>query len=201
MRRAPHHFEPRFPFRSAWLRPCLSRPWSCFGRTGASVVARGCRRSQAKGMLERAGDALTAAGRAVIAGAGEFNYPESSRATSSTGRSAQAAAILPRDQGIEGGYLIVRFKSFLGTVLSMAAGTTRPVSAKERIKPRAITTAARRAYRRCEADLIDIQVDAAIRKEQPLFSVEELGGERPSPWRSGPLRWWSTVGSWAPPGS
>ena len=39
-----------------------------------------------------------------------------------------------------------------------------------------------------EADLIDIQVDAAIRKKQVLFSVEELQAIGPSRWRSGPRR-------------
>ena len=70
-------------------------------------------------MLERAGDALAARGRDIIAGAGEFpNYPEEqSRDELDRKLSAQAAALLPHDRGIEGGYLVLRFKSFLGTVL------------------------------------------------------------------------------------
>ena len=32
---------------------------------------------------------------------------------------------------------------------------------------------------RCETDLIDIQVDAAIRKQQKLYSIGELEGDSP----------------------
>ena len=40
--------------------------------TGASVVAREHRRSEAKVLLDRAGDELAARGRGIIARAGEF---------------------------------------------------------------------------------------------------------------------------------
>ncbi len=45
--------------------------------TGASVVARERRRSEAKGLLEEIGNELAIRGRDIIAGAGEFpNFPE-----------------------------------------------------------------------------------------------------------------------------
>jgi two-component system, NtrC family, sensor histidine kinase HydH len=149
--------------------------------TGASVVARERRRSEAKGLLDRAGDELAARGREIIARAGEFpDYPEEpSRAELDRELSAVATAILTRRDGIEGGYLVLRFKSFLGT----AAREVRPrrhaiEKAKQKSEPR---TQGRGESRLppLEADLIDIQVDAAIRKKQVLFSVEELEGDRP----------------------
>jgi two-component system sensor histidine kinase HydH len=149
--------------------------------TGASVVARERRRADAKWMLEQAGDALAARGRDIIAGAGEFpNYPEEqSRDELDRTLSAQTAALLPRDQGIEGGYLVLRFKSFLGTVL---LGNGGPRAKDENKKEKAKSRDQERGEASLpplEAPLIDIQVDAAIRKKQPLFSVEELTGDRP----------------------
>jgi two-component system, NtrC family, sensor histidine kinase HydH len=149
--------------------------------TGASVVARERRRSEAKGMLERAGDALAARGRDIMAGAGEFpNYPEEqSRDELDHELSTQAAALLPRDRGIEGGYLVLSFKSFLGTVL-LGSSPSRKEAAKKKKEVEPRDHGRREAsLPPLEADLIDIQVDAAIRKKQPLFSVEELTGDRP----------------------
>ena len=122
--------------------------------TGSAVVARERRRSQAKDLLELAGTELAARGRDLIARAGDsFDYPEErlreelDRQLSST--TSHALATFSGIE-IEGGYFVLRFKSFLGTALP-----------------------------ELEADLIDIQVDAAIRRKQVLFSVEELEGERP----------------------
>jgi two-component system, NtrC family, sensor histidine kinase HydH len=149
--------------------------------TVALLDARERRRSEAKGMLERAGDALTARGRDIIAGAGEFpSYPEEqSRDELDRALSAQAAALLPRDQGIEGGFLVLRFKSFLGTVL-LGGGQSRKKaeSEKDQVESRG-QVRGEASLPPLEAPLIDIQVDAAIRKKQPLFSVEELTGGRP----------------------
>jgi two-component system sensor histidine kinase HydH len=131
--------------------------------TGAAVVARERRRSEAKAVLDLAGDDLARRGLGIVARAGEFpDYPdETSLAALDRELSAQATAALESRDGVEGGYLVLRFKSFLGTAVS------RPE---------------RRAGSRLpslEADLIDIQVDAAVRKRQVLFSVEELEGDRP----------------------
>jgi hypothetical protein len=72
--------------------------------TGASVVAREHRRSEAKGLLDRAGDDLAALGREIIARAGEFpDFPdEQSRAEVDRELSARAAAALARHEDIEG---------------------------------------------------------------------------------------------------
>lgn len=149
--------------------------------TGASVVAREHRRSEAKGILDRAGDELVARGRTIIAGAGEFpNFPEpQSREALDARLREQAAAVLARERGIEGGYLVLRMESFLGTVL-LGQGPRRP-GADEKAQRTGPTTHGRgeESLPPLEADLIDIQVDAAIRKKQVLFSVEELAGDRP----------------------
>ena len=132
-------------------------------------------------MLERVGDALAGRGRDVIAGAGEFpNFPESqSRDELDRELSAQAAPLLSRDQGIEGGYLVLRFKGFLGTVLLGGVPARNGADEKKHeLEPRDRGRGEASLPPR-EADLIDIQVDAAIRKGQALFSVEELGGDRP----------------------
>jgi two-component system, NtrC family, sensor histidine kinase HydH len=147
--------------------------------TGAAVVARERRRADAKGMLERAGDELTTRGQNIIARAGEFpSFPEAqSRDELDSELSAQAAASLPHDRGIEGGYLVLRFKSFLGTHL-LEENSSR--KSDEKVEPEPAKQGRGEAsLPPREADLIDIQVDAAIRKGQALFSVEELGGDRP----------------------
>jgi two-component system sensor histidine kinase HydH len=149
--------------------------------TGASVVARERRRSETKEMLERVGDALAGRGRDIIAGAGEFpSFPESqSRDELDRELSAQAAPLLARDRGIEGGYLVLRFKSFLGTVL-LGGDAARKGADEEKQGLEPVDRGRGEAsLPPREADLIDIQVDAAIRRKQALFSVEELSGERP----------------------
>src|SRR3954447_19736294 len=85
--------------------------------TGASVVAREHRRSEAKSLLDRAGNDLAARGREIIARAGEFpDFPEEQpRAQLDRELSTKAAAALGRHGNIEGGYFVLRFKSFLGT--------------------------------------------------------------------------------------
>ena len=151
--------------------------------TGASVVARERRRSQAKELLEHAGNDLAARGRTLIAQAGEFpDFPdESSREELDRELSKTASAALANYRGIdiEGGYLVLRFKSFLGTAPfkanhagdGLARGNTqRPPAENERAESR---------LPELEAALIDIQVDAAIRRRQVLFSVEELESPRP----------------------
>ena len=147
--------------------------------TGASVVARERRRSEAKRMLERMGDVITARGRDIIAGAGDFlNFPEvQSRDGLDRELSAQVSATLPRGEGIDGGYFVLRFRGFLGTVLE---GGPAPHEASKKNDPATADYGRGEAsLPPLEAPLIDIQVDAAIRKKQPLFSIEEIAGPRP----------------------
>ena len=111
------------------------------------------------------------------------DFPEDpSRAALDRELTAKATAVLARHAGresIEAGYLVLRFRSFLGTAdtkwkpTGIAGGRANekadPITegrGESNLPPR-------------EADLIDIQVDAAIRKKQVLFSVEELEGDRP----------------------
>jgi two-component system, NtrC family, sensor histidine kinase HydH len=149
--------------------------------TGASVLGREHRRSAAKELLNRAGQELAAQGQASMAQEGGFlEYPdEQSRDALDRELSRKAAQVLSDYDGIEGGYLVLRFKplgaSFLGTVLlkdrllqKPNEGARQPDEGRDRSSLPPL-----------EADLIDIQVDAAIRKKQVLFSVEELTDVHP----------------------
>jgi two-component system, NtrC family, sensor histidine kinase HydH len=152
------------------------------GTTVALLDARERRRLEAKGMLERTGDELASRGRKIIASAGEFsfNFPEEqSRDELDEALFAQAKALLPREQGMEGGYLVLRYKSFLGTV-RFGGGPSREGAdeKKQRVETRDLGRG-EASLPPLEADLIDIQVDAAIRKKHVLFSVEELTDIRP----------------------
>ena len=149
--------------------------------TGASVVARERRRSEAKELLSRAGEELAERGYPIIAGAGEFpDYPEEpSRADLDRELSICSAAALAGHAGVEGGYLVLRFKSFMGT----ASNKSKPASGaseKSATEDRAAPGRGASGLPPLEADLIDIQVDAAIRKRQVLFSVEELESDPPA---------------------
>ncbi len=151
--------------------------------TGAAVVARERRRSQAKELLEHAGDDLAARGRELIARAGDFpDFPEEpSRKELDRQLSATATQALANYPGIEiqGGYLVLRFKSFLGTAPPRGKPALNGIElAPEKSEPPA-QGRGESSLPELEADLIDIQVDAAIRRRQVLFSVEELEGERP----------------------
>ncbi|MGZ5952262.1 MAG: two-component system sensor histidine kinase NtrB, partial [Isosphaeraceae bacterium] len=83
----------------------------------ASVVAREQRRSEAKNLLNLAGTNLADRGIQIIARGGEFpDFPEeASRSRLDRELSTQAVAALADHEGIEGGYFVQRFKTFLGT--------------------------------------------------------------------------------------
>src|SRR3954447_10511187 len=146
--------------------------------TGASVVAREHRRAEAKGMLEQAGTELEARGRAILAEVRPF--PESPEAQSreevERKLSATASESLSRYEGIEGGYLVLRFKRLLGTYLLKNGPASSRVGPAERGAQSPARGHGEAGLRPREADLIDIQVDAAIRRKQVLFSIEELEG-------------------------
>ncbi len=151
--------------------------------TGASVVARERRRSEAKDLLDLAGDRLAASGRDRIVQAGRFpDFPDiESRDMLDRDLTERANNVLSRFDGIEGGFLVVRFKSFLGTASPKGGAEASRGTAD----PQSVGGVWGGEHRRSslpplEADLIDIQVDAAIRKRQVLFSVSELGGDHPS---------------------
>jgi signal transduction histidine kinase len=148
--------------------------------TGAGVVARERRRSEARDLLEKAGAQLVARGGTIMADARQFpDFPDEHSREELDHRLAEAAmATLSPHEGVEGGYLVLNFKSFLGTYLSKP-GARREGS--DRAETNDLLAGARGESRLppLEADLIDIQVDAAIRKRQVLFTIEELADPRP----------------------
>ena len=145
--------------------------------TGASVVQRERRRSAAKGVLDRAGKDLDSTGCEFIARAGEFpEFPEErTRIELDNELRARTTQSLAGYQGVEGGYFVLRFKSFLGT--ATLAGNE--LASKTTASKQPANGRGESSLPPLEAPLIDIQVDAAIRKKQVLFSVEELDGPRP----------------------
>jgi len=149
--------------------------------TGASVVARERRRSEAKNLLNLAGTNLADRGIQIIARGGEFpDFPEeASRSRLDRELSTQAVAALADHEGIEGGYFVQRFKNFLGTA-ALTGKITKTVietAGSQSLEPTPAWNET--SLPSLEADLIDIQVDAAIRKRQVLFSVEELEERSP----------------------
>jgi two-component system, NtrC family, sensor histidine kinase HydH len=149
--------------------------------TGASVLERERRRSKAKESLELAGKDLASRGREFIARAGEFpEFPEEpSRAELDRQLSAKATEALAKYDGIDGGYLVLRFGSFLGTAATKGRPSGNAVEHSSEKTDEPAHGRGDSGLPALEADLIDIQVDAAIRKKQTLFSVEELADERP----------------------
>jgi signal transduction histidine kinase len=149
--------------------------------TGASVVARERRRSDAKDMLDRAGTDLANLGNQIMARSGEFpDFPEAaSRTELDRALSVQAGKVLSRQSGIEGGYWVRRFGSFFGTVLLKSDITRQVIGQTPDESEKTVRGRNEASLPSLESDLIDIQVDAAIRKKQILFSIEELEGERP----------------------
>jgi signal transduction histidine kinase len=149
--------------------------------TGAQVVARERRRAEAKGSLNKAGDLLAASGSEIIGRAGGFpSFPETRlQSTVDLELSARAVSALTGFDGIEGGYYVLAYKSFFGTTPAPSGKDAR-VRGIEVQEPRADGMMGQPSLPPAEADLIDIQVDAAIRKKQVLFSIEELVGNNPA---------------------
>jgi two-component system, NtrC family, sensor histidine kinase HydH len=152
--------------------------------TSAAVVAREGRRVSSRDLLDRAGEALAgrAVARALLAGAPRFPYRMDRGEWDELDRrlADEAAAALEPFEGVEGGYFL-RDHKFLGAVPPAAP---RPPEPKKKARPdpkkKAPPEPKRAGPRRQpgppprEADLIEIQVDAAIRKDQVLFVVEDV---------------------------
>src|SRR5262249_48680531 len=132
--------------------------------TGASVVARERRRSEAKTLLDLAGKDLATRGRAIIARAGEFpEFPEGqSRGDLDQELSIQAAAALDQHRDVDGGYFVKRFKRFFGTAHLHHPPTGKEADGKKQTPRPPAYPRDQPTLPPLEADLIDIQVDAAI---------------------------------------
>jgi signal transduction histidine kinase len=149
--------------------------------TGARVVEREHRRSEAKLLLDRAGKGLADRGRdAIAARAGRFpEFPEQFvREQLDRNLTATARAVLAQHEGVEGGYFARDFDAFLGTVPSHSTATASPTADV----PMSIEDSPHRRGESnlpgLEAGVIEIWVDAAMRKNQVLFSIAEVEEER-----------------------
>jgi signal transduction histidine kinase len=149
--------------------------------TGASVVARERRRSDAKILLDQADDRLAERGRDAIAQTKDFpNYAdESDRTRLDKKLGAEATEALAEYRGAQGGYFVSSYDSFMGTNV-LHPGSSDDSAAAARTGD--VAPPARRGQENLpplENELIEILVDAAIRKRQPLISVQELEGSSP----------------------
>ncbi|WP_074315647.1 ATP-binding protein [Singulisphaera sp. GP187] len=138
--------------------------------TSTSVIDRERRRGSAKGVLDRAGEELAKRGTSVLVRAPRWpdyldpaDWDELDRDLS-----VQAAEALAPFDGVEGGYYVRDFNRFLGAAFPSAPPPPPPPPPQYEVVPHG----RRPGPPRSEAELIEIQIDAAIRKKQSLFVVE-----------------------------
>jgi signal transduction histidine kinase len=138
----------------------LASLWS----TGASVMARERRRASAGELLAGACDSLASRGRQVLANAPRWPYEWSPDEWDDLDRRMirESATALGSFDGIEGGYFLRDQKRFLGA--SFPTESKKP--GRERLGQQGPPPR--------EFDLIEIQADAAIRKNQALSVVVEI---------------------------
>ncbi len=135
--------------------------------TGASVMAREGRRASAGDILARAGNALTRRGEGLLAttprGFEIVSPGEWDDLDRRLGEGATQA--LRAFDGVEGGYFLRDQKRFLGAAFpgEPASKTKKARDRKGQLGPPPR-----------EVDLIEIQADAAIRRNQPFFVVEDV---------------------------
>ena len=141
----------------------LATLWS----TSAAVLARERRQASAGMVLARAGAALGERGKGLLATApGEFDELDRREWEDLDRRLAgESAGALGPFEGVEGGYFLRDRKKFLGTAFPTGPG--RPPSSKARRDGRGPHGPPPR-----EADLVEIQADAAIRLNRDLLVVE-----------------------------
>ena len=156
--------------------------------TGAAVVARERKRSEARALLDLADDQLADRGHPAIARARDFvrDFPyytdrtELQQLDHDLVEASRRALENPKFRGIEGGYFVQGYGGvFMGTY---PPHPDPPADGAESSSRGHATHAARQGQEKLppvENELIEILVDAAVRKRQPLLSVQELGGEIP----------------------
>jgi two-component system, NtrC family, sensor histidine kinase HydH len=133
--------------------------------TWASVVEREGRRTQAKSLLDQAGESLASRGKLVLA-SGRPRWPEyvnpNDREALEDRLADAATSALRSFDAVEGGYYVADLSRFMG-----AAFPTEPRKGSPARSSRHPSGPPPR-----EADLIEIQVHATIRKNERLFVVE-----------------------------
>jgi len=139
----------------------LATLWS----TSASVVERERRRVSAGEVLARAGVALAERGEAVLASAprwpNQLGPGEWEGLDDRLGEQADRA--LARFDGVEGGYFLRDQRRFLGAAFPSESAPKKGGRRRAGHGPPPR-----------EVDLIEIQADAAIRRDQPFFVVEDV---------------------------
>ncbi|WP_435007832.1 two-component system sensor histidine kinase NtrB [Tundrisphaera lichenicola] len=133
--------------------------------TSTSVVNRERRRISAGNVLARAGEALSRQGRTVLGSAPRWPYELSPEEWDALDRrlAEESRRVLARFDGVEGGYFLRDHKRFLGSTFPTEPRSTRlgRPGIRKGPPPR-------------EADLIEIQSDAAIRRNQAFFVVLDV---------------------------
>ncbi|WP_406696019.1 ATP-binding protein [Singulisphaera sp. Ch08] len=145
---------------------CFVAALTSLWMTSTSVIERERRRASAKGVLDRAGESLAKRGISVLVRAPRWPDYLDPADWDALDRdlSAQATEALAPFDGVEGGYYVRDFNRFLGA----AFPTAPPPPPTYKLEP----NSRRAGPPRSEAELIEIQIDAAIRKKQSLFIVE-----------------------------
>jgi signal transduction histidine kinase len=130
--------------------------------TGEAAVRREARRAMAGSVLTSAGDALARRGQGLLASAPRWPDDQWPAEWDALGRKMAEGSneVLKAFEGVEGGYFLRDHKRFLG-----AAFPTGRIG-RDRSGPDGPP--------RREGDLIEIQADAAIRREQAFSVVVEV---------------------------
>ncbi len=137
---------------------------AALGTTGAGVVAREGRRASAGAILARAGSLLADHGQAILADAPLWPYEMSPEEWNVMDRRLieQSVASLRSFEGVEGGYFLRDHKRFLGASFpTELKKSNRDRRGQNGPPPR-------------EIDLIEIQADASIRRNQPFSIVVDV---------------------------
>ena len=159
--------------------------------TWSRVVDREHRRALSRNDLARAGDALARSGADVLAGLPRWpdlpSFEEWSHADESLAE--EAATTLKGYRGVEGGFFVRERRQFLGHARSMGPRPDSPAPASKKsedalrgkVESRPVEKTSRHGDHANEwlpmsdeADLVEIQADAAIRRNQELFVVQEV---------------------------
>ncbi len=156
--------------------------------TGAAVVARERKRSEARALLDLADDQLADRGHPAIARARDFvrDFPyytdraELQKLDHDLVEETRQALDDPKFRGVEGGYFVQGYGGvFMGTFPPHPEPPRGMAESSSESHANHVARQGQEKLPPVENELIEILVDAAVRKRQPLLSVQELGGDIP----------------------